>query len=101
MLIAGATGPNAASVNGIFDPTAEMINGACVFKKRGEDFILQYGTNKKWTVTLLGDKGKDSGWATLAAADPSKPPEQATATWRVAINNAWDDQASVKISRAP
>ena len=36
VVISGATGPNAASVNGVFEPTGEIYNGKVLFAKRGD-----------------------------------------------------------------
>ena len=69
-------------VNDIYDPTAEMINGGCVYKARHGDYIVQYTTKGKWKVTALSLKGKKGGWAKLAAPDPSRPIERATGMWK-------------------
>jgi hypothetical protein len=63
----GATGSNAASINGIFDPTSppEFHDGHLTYRKRGDkDMWLEYRrATTRWHVKNTEHKGAGRGWA--------------------------------------
>jgi hypothetical protein len=67
----GATGSNAAYINGTFDPTSppELHDGHLTYRKRGDqDLWLEYhGPKKQWIVTTTVQKGTSSGWAWIGS----------------------------------
>jgi hypothetical protein len=67
----GATGSNAAYINGIFDPTLppEFHDGHLTYRKRGDqDKWLEYhGATKLWLVTSTENKGTGNGWAFIGS----------------------------------
>ena len=89
MFISGATGDNAARINGFFEPTQEKgLDGRALYVKRGDASacIEHYGGN--WQVKPVSDKGKDNAWASVAGGCGL---EACTSrVWRV-----WDGKARV------
>ncbi len=73
MQLIGATGSNAAKINGIFDPTSppELHDGHLTYRKRDDqDMWLQYyEATKRWYVTTTSGKGKEkgNGWAFISS----------------------------------
>jgi hypothetical protein len=67
----GATGSNAAKINGIFDPTwpPELHDGHLTYRKRGDqDWWLEYhGAKKRWLVHSTAAKGSGNGWAFISS----------------------------------
>ena len=67
----GASGSNAASINGIFDPTfpPELHDGHITYRKRcDQDWWLEYlGATKQWVVTTTAHKGVDFCWAWIGS----------------------------------
>ena len=88
-----------ADRNGIYYPTAEMINGGLVYKARHKGLILQYTAAKNWKVSPLSDKGSDKGCAFIAAPNPSRPIERVPGTWQVwnDTDKKWEAKAEVKV----
>jgi hypothetical protein len=71
--ISGATGPNATSVNGVYEPTEETSNGITVYKKVGDaNKWLEY-TALKWMVKPTKDKGTAYGWCIIDVDQPIIP----------------------------
>eukprot|EP00947_MAST-08B_sp_MAST-8B-sp1_P005599 g5599.t1 len=94
--ISGATGPNAAAVNGTYLPTPEIYNGKPLFFKfRDPDKWLRYVTHdgrNTWMVSPTADKeeNKGAGWAWCDEKGLHDPAD-AGATW-----NVWDGTQSQK-----
>jgi hypothetical protein len=67
----GATGSNAAKINGVFDPTLppELHDGHLTYRKRGdEDWWLEYyGAKKIWVVHHTAQKGTGDGCAWICS----------------------------------
>jgi branched-subunit amino acid aminotransferase/4-amino-4-deoxychorismate lyase len=65
VIISGATGPNAPSINGFFDPTSEIHEDRVRYCKRGdagvciEHFKTHNGT-RRWQIKRASAKGTDS-----------------------------------------
>jgi hypothetical protein len=92
--IGGATGSNAANINGIYDPTSELSCGRRVYKRRDADIWIEL-FGGKWQVKPASGKGKDNCWAFFAA---SRALEQCVgSTWQVYDGKAWAVQARVKL----
>ncbi len=71
VIISGATGPNAPSINGVFDPSLEIHEDRVRYYKRGdagvciEHFKLPDGT-RRWQIKRASAKGTNSAliWTT-------------------------------------
>ena len=71
MQLIGATGSNAAYINGIFDPSSplELHDGQLTYRKRGDqDKWLEYhGAKKQWLVKATVHKGTGQAWAWIGS----------------------------------
>ncbi len=71
MQLIGATGSNAASINGIFDPSSppELHDGQLTYRKRGDQgwWLAYHGAKKQWIVTTTANKGTDKGFACIGS----------------------------------
>jgi hypothetical protein len=92
--IGGATGSNAANINGIYDPTSELCCGRHVYKRRDADIWIELFEGK-WQVKPASGKGKDNGWAFFAAGRALE--ECGGSTWQIFDGKVWARQASVKL----
>ena len=97
-MISGATGPKAASVNGVFEPTGEVYNGKVLFAKRGDaDKWLRFvASTGKWTVSPTKDKDENStnGWCFSAGPEKGHANPVCVTQWRVYTGSVVEDQAS-------
>jgi hypothetical protein len=79
--VANIYGFNATTVNGIYEPTTEVSNGICIYRKAGDlNKWLEYGGGGKaeWVIKKTAGKGHGRGWAALHI-DSLMVPEQAGA----------------------
>ncbi len=65
VIISGATGPNAPSINGFFDPTSEIHEDRVRYYKRGDagvciEHFKQHDGNTLWQIKRASAKGTDS-----------------------------------------
>ena len=104
-IIAGATGQDAATVNGTYHPTDEIYNGRVLFRKGGGGGQwLRYLTDQDrnyWMVspTANKDANDDIGWAHCIETglyDPAK-----AATWTVYDGGEWGAQPAVTCIHQP
>ena len=67
MFISGATGGNAASINGFFEPTQEKgPDGRVLYAKRGDASMCIEHYGGTWQVKAVSHKGTDGAWASVA-----------------------------------
>eukprot|EP01039_Chlorochromonas_danica_P010145 gene10145-11228_t len=99
--IRGATGPNAITINGTYDPIDETCNDAPVYQKRGDPnkWMEFFNQSKKWYIKATTDRGKARGWLRLAC-DPMVTPEHCKSTCEVWDGSKWVSQTSVNIVTA-
>ena len=115
VLIDGATGPNAGTVNGMYDrqpPRAAAGRaradgstpgvGAPDYRQRADpDRWLFRATDGKWRVSDTGDKDarKTDGWARTAdpVADGTLPHEAPAGGWEVGVDEKWVPQSAVTV----
>ena len=65
--ISGATGPHAAYINGVYEPTQEKgLDGRVLYRKRGDPGIIMEHRGGNWEVKLVEDKGMAAGYAYVA-----------------------------------
>ena len=96
MFISGATGVNAARINGFFEPTQEKgRDGRALYAKRGDASVCIEHYGGKWQVKLVSGKGKGSAWAYVAGGCGL---EACTSrVWKVGDGKAWNDAPGVKL----
>ena len=67
VFISGATGINAAGINGPFDPTQEKgLDGRVLYAKRGDKSMCMEHFGGTWMVKLVSDKGTGNCTAHVA-----------------------------------
>ena len=66
LFISGATGVNAAGINGGYDRTSETSGGYALYAKRGDKSMCMEHFGGKWMVKAVSDKGKDNAYAYVA-----------------------------------
>ncbi len=97
VFISGATGPQAAAINGAYDRTSEVCGGYALFAKRGDasTCIEHMSDLKSWQVKPVSDKGTSSCRAAVAGGCGL---EACTSrVWSVSDGKAWNDASSVKL----
>ena len=67
VIISGATGPNAPSINGVFDPSLEIHEDRVRYYKRGDagvciEHFKQHDDNTLWQIKRASAKGTDSAF---------------------------------------
>ena len=99
--IAGATGPAASLVNGVYTPVpGELYNGHAIFVNAGEpDKYLRYLPNHSWAVGRTEDKDANNsrGWACSVEGGVALP--QDAKSWRVGVGpDKWEVQPDVRVA---
>jgi len=102
--VSGATGPHAASINGVYRPVAgEGVGGKPVYKKDGADVLIEYWPGREqWQLKPASDKGKDLSYmASLGTQKEAGVVEEVTAGWKVydSTTKVWSEQAGVRVVR--
>ena len=100
--IAGATGMNAALINGIYEPTEEMSDQVTVFRKvDDEDMWLEYiAFHKGWQLVSTANKGTNAYFANCDVHVKCLPQDCPVGQWNVCIDGELVIQRSVAISLA-
>jgi hypothetical protein len=96
--IRGAKGPNAVTINGVYEPTEEYCNNWPVYRKRGDTnkWLEFFDASSKWYIKATTDKGRARGWMRLTSS-PACLPENCKATCEVWDGSKWTSQPSVSI----
>ncbi len=84
--VTGATDKWAEIVNGMYDPTEEVVDGVTAYRKRGDaDMWLQYSkASKDWSFQNLPNRGTGNAYA-FVVCDPLRLPDQCEGlVWRIA-----------------
>ena len=68
LFISGATGVNAAGINGGYDRTSETSGGYALYAKRGDKSMCMEHFAGKWGVKSVSHKGNDSCVASVAGS---------------------------------
>ncbi len=96
--IRGAKGPNAVTINGVYEPTDEICNDWPVYRKRNDanKWLEFFDASSKWYIKATTDKGRARGWMRLTS-NPTTRPELCKATCEVWDGSKWTSQPSVSI----
>jgi hypothetical protein len=99
--IRGAKGPNAVTINGVYEPTDEVCSNWPVYRKRGDPtkWLEFFSASNKWYIKATGDKGRARGWMRLTA-DPPTRPELCKSVCEVWDGSKWTSQPTVSIVSA-
>ena len=97
VFISGATGGNAAKVNGLFEPSEEKSSdGRVVYKKRDDASIVVEHFTGDWEVKPASNKGKAGCFALVKGGCALEA--CVGRVWRVVESGAFHDQKDVKMS---
>ena len=96
--IRGARGPNAAIINGIYEPTEEISSGWPIYRKRNDaaKWLEFFVAANKWYIKASTDKGRARGWLRLGSDPPSRP-ELSKGGCEVWDGERWTVQDSITI----
>ena len=85
VVIGGATGTNASSVNGIYEPTSEVYNGKLLFKKREmSDIWLRFEESTRfWMVSSTTDKDAKNDVGFCHSSDKDLDDPKLALVWKV------------------
>jgi len=104
--VSGATGPNAAHINGVYKPVAEeRVGGKPVYKKDGADIWIEYWPGKEqWQLKPASSKGSDAAYMhSLGTQKEAGMVEEVTdgkpIKWTVydSTKNVWSEQDGTKV----
>ncbi len=97
VFISGATGPDAAAMNGFYVVTEEKsLDGRLVLSKRGDPNVCIEHHAALWQVKPVSSKGKDTCNAYVAGGCALE--DCTSRVWRVSNGKGFDDQPSVKMA---
>ena len=97
--INGATGPNAARINGFFEPTGDRRNGRVVYTKRYDDKICIEHRQGAWEVKPVSFKGHDTCLAFVRGRCGLEA--CAKSMWQVSDGKSkWFDAPSIRMAVA-
>ena len=98
VLIAGATGQNADSVNGIYEPTGEIYNDRTLFRKKGDStkWLRYVSSNGLWLVSSDSDKeaNNSNGWSSSRPGGLKDPAD--ASSWQIFDGSTFKEQSAVK-----
>lgn len=99
--VRGARGPNAAIINGIYEPTDEISSGWPIYRKRGDagKWLEFFVAANKWYIKASTDKGRARGWLRVGS-DPAARPELSKGTFEIWDGDRWVVQNSITILTA-
>ena len=96
MFISGATGVNAAAINGFFEPTQEKgPDGRALYAKRGDASVCIEHYGGYWQVKAVSSKG--TGVCTAIVAGGCGLEACTSRVWKVWDGKAFHDAPSVKL----
>ena len=97
--VQGASGLNAALINGLYEPTTEFVNYVSVYRKVGDaDKWIEY-VDGQWLILDTEFRGKSLGWASARVYPAVALEECPMDCWEVGVdNNNWIAQPSFSVS---
>jgi hypothetical protein len=94
----GATGSFAAEINGWYEPTAEFVNNASLYRKLGDaDKWIEY-INGKWAVKRTASRGKNISYANVSIKPAVALEECPIDSWMVDDGDKFVAQPSFSVS---
>ena len=86
VFISGATGRNAANINGFFEPTEEKgLDGRVLYRKRGDALMWMEHFQGQWQIKSVSVKGED--WC-VASIEGGCAPEACTSRdWMITFDD--------------
>ena len=94
----GATGKWAAEINGWYEPTAEFVNNASLYRKLGDpDKWIEY-INGKWAVKRTENRGKTISYASAIIKPAVALEECPIDSLKVSVGGEFVAQPSFSVS---
>jgi len=99
--IRGARGPNAAIINGVYEPTEEISSGWPIYRKRNDTskWLEFFVASNNWYIKASTDKGRGRAWLRLSS-DPASRPESSKGIREVWDGERWIQQDTITILTA-
>ena len=98
VLIAGATGQTADSVNGIYEPTGEIYNDRTLFRKKGDStkWLRYVSSTGYWMVSAESDTKANNnvGWSYSCPSGLEDPAD--ASSWQITDGSTFKMQIAVK-----
>jgi hypothetical protein len=96
VFINGATGFNAANINGLFEPSQDKsMDGRILYKKNGDESKIIEHFEGKWQMKSATSKGKNSCCASVGGGCALEA--CVAAVWNVLDSGKWGNQTNVKM----
>lgn len=104
--IYGATGEYADKINGTYNTSSEISNGAPIYvKDHDSDVIIEYWfSHSAWQIKFVSAKGKDFPIAYIASPSPiplDMVAESSVGTWRTLNKAIWTAQTTIHVVLPP
>ena len=101
VIISGASGNNAAFVNGSFLCVDELYNGRALYQKVGDpNAWLLYLKSSAWAVSTTEDKGANNNSCYAYSVNMGMAFATGESLWVVWDDGKWVEQKAVRVSPA-
>ena len=102
VIISGASGNNAAFVNGSFLCVVdELYNGRALYQKVGDpNAWLRYLKDSRWAVSDTASKVANNNSYTAFSANMGMAFATGESLWEVVVDGKWVEQKAVRVSPA-
>jgi len=101
VIISGASGNNAAFVNGSFLCVDELYNGRALYQKVGDpNAWLRYLKNSTWAVSSTENKVANNNSSYANSVNMGMAFATGESLWKVVVYGNWVEQKAVRVSPA-
>ena len=101
VIISGASGNNAAFVNGSFLCVDELYNGRALYRKDGDpNAWLRYCLDSTWGVSNTADKVANNNFCKAYSVNKGMAFATGESLWNVRVDGKWVEQKAVRVSPA-
>ena len=101
VIISGASGNNAAVVNGSFLCVDELYNGRALYQKVGDpNAWLRYHKDSRWAVSSTADKVANNYSCKAYSVNMGMAFATGESLWKVWVDGDWVEQKAVRVSPA-
>ena len=101
VIISGASGNNAAFVNGSFLCVDELYNGRALYRKDGDpNAWLRYCLDSYWGVSTTANKVANNNICEAHSVNPGMAFATGESLWKVAVDGKLVEQKAVRVSPA-
>ena len=101
VIISGASGNNAAFVNGSFLCVDELYNGRALYQKVGDpNAWLRYLKDSTWAVSSTASKVANNNSYTAFSVNMGMAFATGESLWKVRVDGKWVEQKAVRVSPA-